>query len=89
MILDHPRQSIENMKYILKTAECCLENIVKVTILCSCSGYFPQITEVYCKYLYNDAPVGTFVTVGSWMMPFDLEIECVAVGNKVCIYSIK
>ena len=82
-ITDQTRQSIENMKYILETAGSCLENILKVTIFCSNSGYFPQINEVYSEYFYKDAPARTFVTVGSWMMPFDIEIECVAIENSI------
>jgi 2-iminobutanoate/2-iminopropanoate deaminase len=37
---------------------------------------------VYREYFNRDAPARTFVTVGSWMMPFDIEIECVAVENS-------
>jgi len=82
-ITDQTRQSIENMKYILETAGSCLENILKVTIFCSNSGYFSQINEVYSEYFYKDAPARTFVTVGSWMMPFDIEIECVAIEKSM------
>ena len=64
-ITDQTRQSIENMKYILETAGSCLDNILKVTIFCSNSGYFSQINEVYHEYFYKDAPARTFVTVGS------------------------
>ena len=82
-IQDQTRQSIENIKYILETAESCLENILKLTIFCSNSGYFSQINEVYREYFNQDAPARTFVTVGSWMLPFDIEIECVAIENSV------
>ena len=81
-IKNQTRQSIENVKYILETAGSCLDNILKVTIFCSNSGYFSQVNDVYREYFFQDAPARTFVTVGSWMMPFDLEIECVAVENS-------
>jgi 2-iminobutanoate/2-iminopropanoate deaminase len=81
-IKDQTRQSIENIKYILETAESCLENILKLTIFCSNSGYFSLVNDVYREYFNRDAPARTFVTVGSWMMPFDIEIECVAVENS-------
>ena len=81
-IRNQTRLSIENIKVILETAGSSLENILKVTIFCSNSGYFSQINEVYREYFNTDAPARTFVTVGSWMMPFDLEIECVAIENS-------
>ena len=81
-IKNQTRLSIENIKVILETAGSSLENILKVTIFCSNSGYFSQINEVYREYFNTDAPARTFVTVGSWMMPFDLEIECVAIENS-------
>ena len=81
-IKNQTRLSIENIKVILETAGSSLENILKVTIFCSNSGYFSQINEVYREYFNTDGPARTFVTVGSWMMPFDLEIECVAIENS-------
>ena len=81
-IRNQTRLSIENIKFILETADSCLENILKITIFCSNSGYFTQINDVYREYFNKEAPARTFVTVGSWMMPFDLEIECVAIENS-------
>jgi 2-iminobutanoate/2-iminopropanoate deaminase len=81
-IRSQTRLSIENIKFILETADSCLENILKITIFCSNSGYFTQINDVYREYFNKEAPARTFVTVGSWMMPFDLEIECVAIENS-------
>jgi len=81
-IKNQTRLSIENIKFILETADSCLENILKITIFCSNSGYFTQINDVYREYFNKEAPARTFVTVGSWMMPFDLEIECVAIENS-------
>ena len=46
-IKDQTRQSIENIKYILETADSCLENILKLTIFSSNSGYFSQVNEVF------------------------------------------
>jgi 2-iminobutanoate/2-iminopropanoate deaminase len=81
-IKDQTRRSIENIKYILETAGSSLENILKITIFCSNSGYFSQVNDIYREYFNLDAPARTFVTVGSWMMPFDIEIECIAVENS-------
>ena len=81
-IKDQTSRSIENIKFILETAGSSLDNILKVTIFCSNSGYFSQVNDVYREYFNMDAPARTFVTVGAWMMPFDIEIECVAIENS-------
>jgi len=81
-IKDQTRRSIENIKFILETAGSSLDNILKVTIFCSNSGYFSEVNDIYREYFNTDAPARTFVTVGSWMMPFDLEIECVALESS-------
>ena len=76
------RQSIENVKTVLEAAGSSLADILKVNIYSSNSGYFAQVNEVYREYFNEDAPARTFVTVGSWMMPFDIEIDCVAIENS-------
>jgi len=81
-IEDQTRQSIENVKRVLEAAGSCLENAMKVTVYCSNAGYFERINNVYRQYFGKDAPARTFVTVGSWMMDFDIEIECVALENS-------
>jgi 2-iminobutanoate/2-iminopropanoate deaminase len=76
------RQSIENVKSVLEAAGSCLENVMKLTIYCSNSGYFALVNDVYREYFGEDAPARTFVTVGSWMMAFDIEIDCIAIENS-------
>jgi enamine deaminase RidA (YjgF/YER057c/UK114 family) len=39
-----------------------------------------MINEVYAKYFKTHYPTRTFVTVGSWPMEFDVEIECTALA---------
>ncbi len=76
------RQSLENVKRVLQAAGSSLENVLKVHVYCSNSGYFAEVNEVYREYFDEDAPARTFITVGSWMMPFDIEIDCVAIENS-------
>lgn len=73
------RQCIENLKTVLEAAGTTLDNIVKVTIFCSNSGYFEKVNEIYNEYFAEESPARTFVTVGSWMAAFDIEIECTAI----------
>lgn len=74
------RKSLENIQAILDAAGTTLDKVVKTTVYCSNSGYYAQVNEVYGEFFHTDPPARTFVTVGSWMMPFDIEIECVAIG---------
>ena len=74
------RQCIENLKKVLEAAGTNLDNVVKVTIFCSNSGYFQKVNEVYNDYFKVNSPARTFVTVGSWMAAFDIEIECTAIS---------
>lgn len=79
-ILVQTRKSLENIKIILEAANTSLDKVVKATVYCTNSGYFHQVNSVYREYFPEDPPSRTFVTVGSWPMPFDIEIECIAIG---------
>jgi 2-iminobutanoate/2-iminopropanoate deaminase len=65
---------------ILKAADSSFDKVVKVTIYCTNSAYFRIVNEVYSKYFVDHHPTRTFVTVASWPMEFDIEIECMAVA---------
>ena len=43
-----------------------MDQVVKVNVYCSNSGYFDTINEEYRKFFPKDPPARTFVTVGSW-----------------------
>ena len=70
---------MENIKLVLAAAGTTLERVVKVTIYSVNSANFARINSVYSKYFNDEAPARTFVTVASWPLEFDIEIECVAV----------
>lgn len=65
---------------ILKASDSSFDKVVKVTIYCTNSAYFRIVNEVYMKYFGDHKPTRTFVTVASWPMEFDIEIECMAVA---------
>jgi reactive intermediate/imine deaminase len=64
----------------LKAGGSSLDKVIKVTVYCSNSAYFKVINEVYVKYFGDHKPTRTFVTVASWPMEFDVEIECQAIA---------
>ena len=54
-----------------------MDKVLKVTIYASNSAYYGTINEVYARYFNENPPARTFVTVASWPMEFDIEIEII------------
>lgn len=71
---------LDNVKAALEAAGSSLEKVVKVTVYASNSAYYATINKVYARYFPEDPPARTFVTVASWPMEFDIEIECTAIA---------
>jgi reactive intermediate/imine deaminase len=71
---------LDNVKAALEAAGSTLDKVLKVTVYASNSAYFSTINQVYAGYFDKDPPARTFVTVASWPMEFDIEIECVALA---------
>lgn len=74
------RAVLEALKFALESNGSTLDKVVKCTVFASNAGYFTQINEIYAQYFKEAPPARTFVAVGSWPMPFDIEIECIAVA---------
>lgn len=72
------RQVLENLKRTLETAGSDLAHVVKTTITLTNCAYYSEINEVYKEYFKPPYPSRSVITVGSWPMPFDIEIECIA-----------
>jgi len=66
---------------VLAASGSSFEKVVKVTVFAANSAYFARINEIYSRYVHHQPPARTFVTVGSWPMEFDIEIECVALAD--------
>ncbi len=69
---------MEALKQVLEHSGSSLDKVVKVTVFAANSGFFGRINNVYKRYFETDPPARSFVTVGSWPLEFDVEIECVA-----------
>jgi 2-iminobutanoate/2-iminopropanoate deaminase len=74
------RQCLENLKAALEVAGSSLEKVLKVTVLVSNCAYWDDINVIYAQYFVQEPPARTFVTVGSWAQPFDIEMEAVALA---------
>ena len=75
------RQVLDNLKMVLEASGSSLDKVVKTTVFAANAAYFGLINEIYREYFPKDFPARTFVTVGSWPAPFDIEIECVAIAG--------
>jgi len=74
------RQCLENLKAAVEAAGSSLEKILKVTVLVSNCAYWDDINAIYAQYFAQEPPARTFVTVGAWAQPFDIEMEAIALA---------
>ena len=72
--------SLQAVRHALESAGSSLDKVCKVTVYASNVAYFRTINEVYARFFTSNPPARTFVTVGSWPMEFDIEVECVALA---------
>ena len=72
--------SLAAVKHALEAAGSSLDKVVKATVYVTNAAYFPTVNRVYARYFPKDPPARTFVTVGSWPLEFDIEIECIALA---------
>ncbi len=74
------RRVMENIGLCLKAAGSSFDKIVRCTVYVTNAAYFGTINEIYGKFFPGAPPARTFVVVGSSPAPFDVEIECTALG---------
>ena len=74
------RQCLVVMKAALEAAGSSLEKVLKVTVLASNIAYWNDVNEIYAEFFNHEPPARSFVAVGSWAQPFDIEFECVALA---------
>jgi 2-iminobutanoate/2-iminopropanoate deaminase len=56
------------------------QKVVRCTVYVTNAAYFVTINEIYGKFFPRAPSARIFVVVGSWPAPFDVEIECTALG---------
>jgi reactive intermediate/imine deaminase len=77
-IAKQTKYALEAVKHVLGAAGSSMDKVVSVRIYVTNAAYFGTINDIYKTYFAANPPTRTFVTVGSWPMEFDIEIECVA-----------
>ena len=71
---------IEQMKLCLEAAGASLDNVMKCNVYCTSAKYFPAVNAVYARYFPDNPPARIFVCIPEWFGPFDIEIDCIAIG---------
>jgi 2-iminobutanoate/2-iminopropanoate deaminase len=74
------RRVLDNLKLCLEAAGSSLDKVVKTTVFCTNVAWFDTFNAIYREYFPIDPPARTFVNVGSWPHPFDIEVECIAIA---------
>ena len=69
---------LEQMKLCLSAAGTSLERVIKCNVYCTDAAHFQTINAVYARYFPSDPPARSFICVGAWHGPFDVEMDCVA-----------
>ncbi len=72
--------SLKALRLAIERAGSSMEKVCKVTVYASNAAHYRTINEVYARFFPKAPPARTFVTVGSWPLDFDIEIECVALA---------
>lgn len=78
-IEDQARQSLDNMKYILKEAGLTMGSIVKTTVFLQDMSFFAGMNNVYATYFEGSFPARSAVAVKALPKDALVEIECIAV----------
>src|SRR4051812_46603523 len=69
---------MENIRGVLKAADCGFENIVKTTIFLKSMGDFPKVNEIYGSYFKEAPPARSTVEVARLPKDVLVEIEVIA-----------
>jgi 2-iminobutanoate/2-iminopropanoate deaminase len=72
--------SLVALRKCLEAAGTTMENVVMVRVYAANSGFYGAINRVYARHFPQNPPSRTFVPVSGWPLPFDIEIEAIAVA---------
>ncbi|MBV1835296.1 RidA family protein [Novacetimonas pomaceti] len=81
-IEDQTAACMRALKHVLDHAGSSLDHVMMVRIYATNCGQYDRINKIYATFFQSGYPSRTFVPVAGWPMPFDLEIECVAIAAR-------
>jgi 2-iminobutanoate/2-iminopropanoate deaminase len=70
------RQTIENIRTILRGVGADIENVVKMNVYLTDPSRFKEYNAIYSEYFPSAPPART--TVGVWLPGILIEIDCIA-----------
>lgn len=76
-IEEQTKQSLENVKSVIKEAKSDMKNVVRCTVYIKDMNDFPKINEVYASYFSEPYPARACVEVAR--LPKDVQIEIDAI----------
>jgi len=76
------KQSLQNLKTVLKPYSIDFSNIVKVTIFLKDMDNFPRVNEIYSQYFDSQFPARSCIEVSRLPKDAQIEIEAIAYCNE-------
>jgi 2-iminobutanoate/2-iminopropanoate deaminase len=73
------RASLEALRVTLAAAGATFEDVIKTTIYVTDAALMGTVNDIYREYFAAGFPARTSATIKPWTLPFDIEIECLAV----------
>ncbi|EPR19970.1 hypothetical protein L905_07690 [Agrobacterium sp. TS43] len=73
------RASLEALRVTLAAAGATFEDVIKTTIYVTDAALMGTVNDIYREYFTAGFPARTSATIKPWSLPFDIEIECLAV----------
>ena len=77
-VQDQTKQTLENLKSILKDNGSSLENVIKTTVYLRDMNDFKPMNEIYAKYFGSSLPARSTVAVVGLPLDAKVEIEVIA-----------
>lgn len=74
-------QVIDNIKSVLSSLECGLENVAKTTVFLKSMSDFPEMNQTYERMFGNCKPARSTIEVARLPMDALVEIECIVEVN--------
>ncbi len=75
------RQALENIRFVLQSAGCGMEDIVKTTIFLTDMKDFPSVNAIYGAYFSGDYPARSTIAVAALPKGGLIEIEVIAAAK--------
>ena len=77
-IAEQTARVLDNLRAVLEAAGASLDSVLKTTVFLKDMGDFPQMNEVYGRYLASDPPARSTVEAARLPRDVRVEIDCIA-----------